>query len=105
MLVIHVQGDVNFQALTMGNWDFDQTRECSLERLSLSTKGAEEDILLCGDVSRKAWNTMWLKSEIQSALLAASRRLPVRFHSAGHRRGKGPKLWVCRRTPDWMECN
>jgi hypothetical protein len=107
MLVISVQGDVNFPALTMRSWDFGETQKCEIAELASGTAANTEtkDILLCGETSFKAWSTLWLKNEIKGQLLQASRRLAVRFHSAGHRKGKNQRFWKCTRTSDWLECN
>ena len=110
MLVVYVQGDVYLPSLTVARWDFDQTLRCHIidhssdDQHFFDKTDSQENVLLCGETTERAWSNMWLKPGIKGQLLEASVGQLVTFRSAG-RRTRGPSWWSCRRTTDGIACD
>ena len=93
-----------FSNLRPDKWDYGEVKKCQIASRSTQKPDDRGDLLLCGGETLTGWSMSWLRPDVKTQIYENARTLTVTFRSAGHWR-RGDTQWLCRRTPDKIECD
>jgi hypothetical protein len=106
LLVAHIEGDVFLPNLRAGAWNLDEGLNCQIASRTSMPPDSRGDLLLCGAKTQFAWSQTWLRADIRTQIYDAATKRRVNFQSSGHGGGRvSPPSWLCRRTPDEIDCD
>lgn len=110
MLVARTKGDIFLPAISAAAWNADGSIDCELASQQFSHESRpprEDDLLLCGETSLRAWSLTWLRPDVKDQIYRVAVKETVNFHNAGHSRGYRDfhHYWNCRKTSGLIECD
>lgn len=94
-----------FYNLRPDKWDYGEVKECQIASRKTEKPDDRGDLLLCGGETLTGWSMSWLRPDVKTQIYENARTFAVTFRSAGHSRRGATTRWLCRRTPDKIECD
>jgi hypothetical protein len=104
MQVAYLRGNTT-SGMTQDSWEYGETKECQLASCSSQPPDKRGDVLVCGSDTELAWDMSWLRPDIRTQIYENARILRVGFHSSGHSSKFHDDWWMCKRTPEAINCD